>query len=1052
MATRILLLFIFLPIITFAQHNNPVWGKTLLARTTQIKEFPDLQLPASAQFYHASFDKLNSILKAVNRSGEVTISLPIGENGAEVKLAVLYDPIMSPGDRLKFSDIKTYAVHAIDNRPIVGRIGISKEGFYGIFDMDRRQVIIRHATDRDLYAVYNLNEKLAMMESEFLPGCGTETIASEMTHLTEISTRNEERRMRHFTIAISCTSGFAEKVGNTENQVMAKVVETLNLLNHRYNIDFGIRLDLMDNTSRLFNLNPQSDYFYNQTVGLDLLQQNQDFLDSLVDNSLYDLAQVFTKTCKDVGGVVWGRACNNEDKARGVSCRSNDEDYFFTTFKHEVGHQFSGGHTFNSCNGSTQYNPYSCFEPGAGSTILSYGNNCGSDNVGERVDYFHVGNIIEITGYAAELENTCGSWGPDINHDPRATVLSPREKTIPIRTPFELEGSATDIDNDNLTYNWEQYDLGHGEPLGTNFDSGPLFVSVLPNSSGTRLFPNLSILNSGDSSIKERLPVVSRELNFRMTVRDNVPLIGGHDIVAYKFNSSDQAGPFLITFPTAFSDTSFLTGQYAEITWDVANTNQPPVNCDKVNIIFSSTDGLTWSDTLVANTPNDGREYVMMPRTTGRARFKVKAADNIFLDLTRKSFKIKQPQTPGYSLDMFPHDVTMCKSSIASVDVRSISWKGFSQVVELEVLETGTSGISVYPSKAEFLPGEPVSVNIEVNDENLVGVYQIKFMAISAGSDTLYRTVNVTIADDAQIISEITSPANKDQNVTVNPTFSWKLTPNSFGYQFQLSQTPDFSDLIADQFGISNKVSNITDLSEGNIYYWRVRSLGNCGYGRWSETQIFRTQSSQGSNEILVINKELLKVRTNESRSVNHSDLFCQSQNNQTEILSYLILKNPKHGFLSLEGTPLNVGDHFTQQNIDDGTLRYNANEPGYEGPDGFDFLAFDHTNSFAGPETYDIDINQSNPSSVHTTSIDKVIEVLPNPSSGIVQLSYRGKETLKDVQIRVMDMKGRVVMPKIIASQLHTLTLNLSSLSSGTYIIMVESGNYIAKKRLVKI
>ena len=44
------------------------------------------------------------------------------------------------------------------------------------------------------------------------------------------------------------------------------------------------------------------------------------------------------------------------------------------------------------------------------------------------------------------------------NHAP--SVTAPAQKTIPIRTPFTLTGSGTDVDNDTLTYLWEQNDRG----------------------------------------------------------------------------------------------------------------------------------------------------------------------------------------------------------------------------------------------------------------------------------------------------------------------------------------------------------------------------------------------------------------------------------------------------------------------------------------------------------------------------------------------------------------------------------------------------------------
>ena len=57
-------------------------------------------------------------------------------------------------------------------------------------------------------------------------------------------------------------------------------------------------------------------------------------------------------------------------------------------------------------------------------------------------------------------------------------MTAPADKTIPIRTPFTLTGSAVDADNDSMVYLWEQNDRGGatGTTLVNNTKlNGPLF-------------------------------------------------------------------------------------------------------------------------------------------------------------------------------------------------------------------------------------------------------------------------------------------------------------------------------------------------------------------------------------------------------------------------------------------------------------------------------------------------------------------------------------------------------------------------------------------------
>ncbi|MDP4854181.1 MAG: hypothetical protein NWR22_13415, partial [Saprospiraceae bacterium] len=66
---------------------------------------------------------------------------------------------------------------------------------------------------------------------------------------------------------------------------------------------------------------------------------------------------------------------------------------------------------------------------------------------------------------------------PTPNDVPVLTLTYKNGFSIPISTPFKLEASATDADNDKLTYNWEQMDTGPTTPLGEPKNNSPLFRS-----------------------------------------------------------------------------------------------------------------------------------------------------------------------------------------------------------------------------------------------------------------------------------------------------------------------------------------------------------------------------------------------------------------------------------------------------------------------------------------------------------------------------------------------------------------------------------------------
>ncbi|MCG8684388.1 MAG: M12 family metallo-peptidase, partial [Desulfobacterales bacterium] len=338
----------------------------------------------------------------------------------------------------------------------------------------------------------------------------------------------------------------------------------------------------------------------------------------------YDVGHVIGAG-QEGGKAALGRVCIENLKAAGMSCIpwGRSYDYFAVgTFAHELGHQFGAYHTFaseeGSCNGN--FNLHGAYEIGSGTTIMSYAGVCGANNItGSRAAYFHARSVENILSFITEdFGSRCGTYVNTDNTPPSVTV---REGgfTIPINTPFVLEAEANDDDNDELMYNWQQYDgaatpenmkgtIDEGDPVtreeyagwfppGTSdliidgmyelylgqFEAkfrgdGPLFRNFLPTTNNQRYFPRLSLLAAGDSSIKEVMPFTTRELNFVVSVSDEKGGIS-NDIVT--FSSTDQAGPFVVT--SSFSDSPYEGFSTYMVEWDIANTNSSPINCNKVN-------------------------------------------------------------------------------------------------------------------------------------------------------------------------------------------------------------------------------------------------------------------------------------------------------------------------------------------------------------------------------------------------------------------------------------------------------------------------------------
>jgi len=286
--------------------------------------------------------------------------------------------------------------------------------------------------------------------------------------------------------------------------------------------------------------------------------------------------------------------------------------------------------------------------------------------------------------------------------------------TIPVRTPFALTGSATDANDDPLTYMWEQNDRGAATGTGLISNSktnGPLFrqfgtraVIVGSNtleysspgenhttSDPTRVFPDMAQILSNNTNaltgtcptaqttptaadiecFSEYLPTAAYQgfagvnaapasLNFKLTARDGR---GGINNATTRLVLAPLAGPFLVTSPnTAVTLTS---GTAQTVTWNVANTNVAPVDTANVKITLSVDGGKTWPYVLAASVPNSGSASVTMPAlSTTAARVKIEAIGNVFFDVSNADFTIKLAGDANGDSTVDCADLAIVKASI----------------------------------------------------------------------------------------------------------------------------------------------------------------------------------------------------------------------------------------------------------------------------------------------------------------------------------------------------------------------------------------------------
>lgn len=579
---------------------------------------------------------------AVAKGMGASIELPMPDGHLET-LTVVESPIIAAGLAAKYPEIKSYKV---SGNGISGRIGFTYKGFHGmLFTPEGTIYIDPIGNEAETYHAYNRNDYTAFYKHTKGHVClvDEEYEMSEPLNVPAAQRGNRSGdQLRTYRLALACTGEYSQFHGGTIPGVLSAMVVSMNRVNGVYERDFAITMEIIANNDQLIFLDANSDPYTNNNGGA-MLGENQTTVSNIIGSNNYDIGHVFST---GGGGIAsLGSVCSFSNKARGVTGGGSpvgdpfDIDYV----AHEIGHQFGGNHTQNNnCNRASS----AAYEPGSASTIMGYAGICAPNLQNNSDDYFHAGTYDEVIAFSQfSSGNTCATITSTGNTKPVITEMPAAGYTIPGGTPFVLRGAATDIDGDDLTYCWEQMDLGPSTHPNNPSGNSPAFRSWDPLDIGERTCPRLINVVLGSSVMGETYIDYSRGMNFRMTVRDNNLAGGGVAFEEFSFDVEGLAGPFEVLTPAAGE--SVEAGTTFIVNWDVAITDQSPIDCQIVHILLCTDNGLEIADTLATAVPNTGSYAVQMPNLIGsNRRIRVEAADNIFFNINPGGFSITEPTAP----------------------------------------------------------------------------------------------------------------------------------------------------------------------------------------------------------------------------------------------------------------------------------------------------------------------------------------------------------------------------------------------------------------------
>ncbi len=663
--------------------------------------------------------------------------------------------------------------------------------------------------------------------------------------------------IKTFRLAISTTGGYTSFWGDNDptngtnkEDAYAAVVSTINRVNEIFETELGIHLELVTGIDLIFpnvDTDPYND---------DLNSEVQKVLDDEFGAENYDIGHLFAYTTNGGNGNAGtvGSLCQNGIKGRAFSAHSfqgtvNDpflNDHFDIDYvTHEMGHQFGAYHTFSHENEFEGFNS----EPGSGSTIMGYAGIVGFDNVQSHSDpYFHFNSIHNINEYI-DL-NSC--YLSSTNENQMPTVSAERDYTLPIGTAYELKATGGDPDGDTLYYCWEQLDSGQVDVsnFGPYNHSGAQVRSLPPSIRPIRIVPQMDAVLEGNLTIEnpqtggqwETVSLVDRIMTWGVTARDRYPTSAGaggrmaFDIKVVKIIS--DAGPFKVSSQNE-EGILWEAGSKQTLTWEVAQTDQAPINTKFVSVFLSTDGGDTFKIPLLSSTPNDGVELITVPGgiTSDQVRIKIVPDNSIYFAVNSSNIEISPAPFvltfDRYNLDACQDDVTF------AFDFETYS--NTNESVSLSFSEL-PSALSAQFSKSQLTDAD-LSGTINISGfENLPT--QDLFLNLRAEGQTLTRSIDLEVKirkDDFQGI-QILAPANSEQEQSRTVSLSWTSLQNADQYSVEVSKSETFSSLTLSK-SVESSSTTIEGLDFSTTYFWRVKPNNACGEGAYSEVGSFSTYS-----------------------------------------------------------------------------------------------------------------------------------------------------------------------------------------------------------------
>lgn len=760
---------------SFKNVENKKRGSGFVVKSTSIRD---------GDYYKLDLGLLQSQLKNAQEMGQnatpVVISIPT-LNGKVERFNVYSFPVIAK-DLADQYQLGSYVGASVDNPSRYLRFSLAPNDFQSmVIDDSGYEFIEPVSTDKTVYAVHpksmkNSNGFLCSTNESPAAKKQMEALLKKGKSFTNQPTnfaKSSDKKYRTMRLAMSVTAEYTQFFGGVAGAV-TQINATMTRVNGVFERDFALHLNVLSYPTLIYTDTATDGYdtvtdpyIFPDTWNLALQQK----LTATVGNGNYDIGHLFGASGGGGSAGCIGCVCVNPTtanpygKGSGITSPAtgsvdptlanppSGDTFDIDYVAHEMGHQLGANHTFSHNIEGSGVN----MEPGSGSTIMGYAGITGGSTTDVQANsdaYFHIASIDQVQENL--IDKTCDVETTTTNNPPVIATLP--TYNIPKGTAFVLTASATDPENDPLSYAWEEVDDAglsiNRNNLG-NTTTGASFRSKLPTASPTRYFPAFNSVLSGvlnnANFTWESVSMRPRTTNFAVTVREDYTLPGFRQ-TAFGIQTIvvGNNGPFR------------LANQYANVNtptpieWIVANTNAAPYNVANVKIDYTTDNGANWT-VLTNSTSNDGSENFTFPSSMNGQTIKVRISSigNVFYAVGNVTIA-----PLAACSNVAPTNVVVSNITNFSASVSWMSYTGATYKVRYKKTSSSvwTEVDTTVPSLnlSNLSDGTTYEVQVALVCGNVIGTYSasvnfstpiVTYCSASTSNATFEHISNVTVAN-----------------------------------------------------------------------------------------------------------------------------------------------------------------------------------------------------------------------------------------------------------------------------------------------------------------